>query len=464
MNTLIHTPTASPRPAGGFIVKATRNIPSRVWSCVGLTFGLLLAAEVQAQTLTLRELLEASSNTHPSVRAVRFQSDAAGDGVEVAKRQYWPTLSVQAEGKSASSGGARLLRVEQTLWNGGLTGASVKGAEISLDMARSRVSIQQQKMALQVGSAWQALWSAQGRLQVAQASLRQLSRFEQMMIRRVQAELSVPVELELVRARLLQARVDASRAQTDIQTTTERLEQLTRLKGIREKLGALPVGQTAQTFDAAIARLQSAINTQIDDLVSNQPEVRLAQEEIESARQQVEVRKAQAMPQAYARLDQSLTGRRDTSAYLGINYTTGAGFSAFLEAQALDKRAQAAEQNAESAALEMRQTLIVDMSELQNARLRLEALSDAVRGADTVLESYERQFVANRKSWQDLMNAVRELGQNEAARVDAETQLVGALIRVQLRVDPANVDPAIEAKAVSRTDKSGVHAVEMKTR
>lgn len=427
-----------------------------------LLLGLLAAS--QAHALTLRELLQASAAAHPTVRAARFQSDAAVDGVDVAKRQYWPTLSVQAEGKSVASGASRLLRVEQTLWNGGLTGAGVKGAEISLDIARTKVDIQQQKLALQIGAAWQSLWSAQGRRQVAETSLKQLGRFEQMMRRRVQAELSVPVELELVRARVLQARVDASRAQTDIQTTIERLEQLTRMRDLRSALGVLPVGQEVEAFDRHIARLQSTINVEIDEVVLRQPEVRLAHEETLYARQQVEVRKAQALPQAYARIDQSLSGRRETNAYVGINYTTGAGFSAFLEAQALDKRAQAAEQSAEAADLEARQSLTADMRELQNARLRLEALNEAVRGSETVLDSYERQFVASRKSWQELMNAVRELGQNESARVDAETQLVGALIRLQLRVDPYALDSSVDPKPLLGPDRNQATPVEVKTR
>jgi adhesin transport system outer membrane protein len=414
--------------------------------------GLLAASQVHA--VNLRELLIASVSTHPSVRALNLQTEAAGDSVEATQRQYWPNLSVQADSLSVASGGARLLRLEQTLWNGGLTGANVKGAEINLAISQAKVAMQQQKMALQVGAVWQALWSAQGRLAVAQDSLKQLSRFESMMSRRVQAELSVPVELELVRARMLQSKVDASRAQTDIKSSIERLEQLTRMTNLRTSLGPLPVGQAAPAFDPPIARLQSALTTQMDAIIARQPEVRLALDETTYALQLVEIRKAQAMPQAYARLEQSLSRRRDNSVYVGLNYSTGAGFSTFLETQALAKKALAAEQGVETAQLEARQSLVLDLSELQNARNRLDALTESVQGASTVLDSYERQFVANRKSWQDLMAAVRELSQSEAARVEAETQLVGALIRIQLKVDPNDIHPVVETRSTKGTVKS----------
>jgi adhesin transport system outer membrane protein len=429
-----------------------RSLGQKTWRSVSLAMGLLAASQVHA--VNLRELLIASVSTHPSVRALNLQTEAAGDSVEATQRQYWPNLSVQADSLSVASGGARLLRLEQTLWNGGLTGANVKGAEINLAISQAKVAMQQQKMALQVGAVWQALWSAQGRLAVAQDSLKQLSRFESMMSRRVQAELSVPVELELVRARMLQSKVDASRAQTDIKSSIERLEQLTRMTNLRTSLGPLPVGQAAPAFDPPIARLQSALTTQMDAIIARQPEVRLALDETTYALQLVEIRKAQAMPQAYARLEQSLSRRRDNSVYVGLNYSTGAGFSTFLETQALAKKALAAEQGVETAQLEARQSLVLDLSELQNARNRLDALTESVQGASTVLDSYERQFVANRKSWQDLMAAVRELSQSEAARVEAETQLVGALIRIQLKVDPNDIHPVVETRSTKGAVKS----------
>jgi adhesin transport system outer membrane protein len=360
-------------------------------------------------------------------------------------------VSVQAESGNASSTASRSLRVEQTLWNGGLTKNEVGSAEIKLNISRSKVELQKQKQALQVGAAWQALWSAQGRQRVAQTSQVQLRRFESMMRRRVEGELSVPVELELVRARLLQAKVDASRAQADSRSAIERLEQLTGIKGLQKDIGILPVGLPVATFAPSIDRLQAAL-VQVDSVVDRQPEVRLAREEILYARQQVNVRQSQIAPQAYARLDQPLSGGQKARAYVGMTYSTGAGFSSFLEVEALSKRAQAAEQTAESAAQDVRINLTVDMTELLNARERLGALTDAVRGADTVLESYERQFVANRKSWQDLMNAVRELAQNEAARVEAETQLIGALLRVQLRVDPSAIDERIAVGSAETSD------------
>jgi adhesin transport system outer membrane protein len=61
------------------------------------------------------------------------------------------------------------------------------------------------------------------------------------------------------------------------------------------------------------------------------------------------------------------------------------------------------------------------------------ALDKSVQGSRAVLESYGRQFTAGRKTWQDLMNAVRELAQNQYNLVDAHATMVSAMYRLQIR-------------------------------
>jgi len=51
-----------------------------------------------------------------------------------------------------------------------------------------------------------------------------------------------------------------------------------------------------------------------------------------------------------------------------------------------------------------------------------------------VLKSYQRQFQAGRKSWQDLLNAARELAQTQYALADARSAFQGAMYRMQIRL------------------------------
>ena len=74
-----------------------------------------------------------------------------------------------------------------------------------------------------------------------------------------------------------------------------------------------------------------------------------------------------------------------------------------------------------------------EQEEFINARSRLVSLEKSVAGSDKVLESYQRQFQAGRKSWLDLLNAVRELAQNQYALADARASMVAAMNRLQIR-------------------------------
>jgi len=131
-----------------------------------------------------------------------------------------------------------------------------------------------------------------------------------------------------------------------------------------------------------------------------------------------------------------LPGNPDTSltAFVGLRYTPGAGFANIVEAQAINTRILSTEQSVEAVLRETLQSMQNDREEFTNARVRLASLDQSVKGSDKVLESYQRQFQAGRKSWLDLLNAVRELAQNQYALADAKASMAAAMLRLQIRM------------------------------
>jgi outer membrane protein, adhesin transport system len=83
---------------------------------------------------------------------------------------------------------------------------------------------------------------------------------------------------------------------------------------------------------------------------------------------------------------------------------------------------------------EATESLLTDRDEFNSSRIRMQALEKAVKGSEAVLQSYGRQFNASRKTWLDLMNAVRELAQNQYALVDSQASMNAALYRLQVRM------------------------------
>ena len=189
-------------------VRSKRSPESLALRLTTLTTALLLATGAQA--MTLPELLRAAAATHPTVQSARQSVNAATEDVEAVRRQYWPTVSAALEqGRVTSIGGpTRLLRADQTLWDFGRIEANVAASEHTVDATTAALEGQQQAIGLQVIEAWRTLQGSHGRLRISEEMLRRLQAHESMMLRRVAGELSTQVDLDLVRSRILQGRVE----------------------------------------------------------------------------------------------------------------------------------------------------------------------------------------------------------------------------------------------------------------
>ena len=401
---------------------------SRVMTLVAFS-ALLACAGAGAQTLD--ELRAAARNNHPAIKSARLGVDAAGKEVDAASARYLPSLSIVLEGrgKDLVAEPSRYLRLEQNVWDGGATAAGVDLAKQSAELARSRVPEQEQDIDLQVISAWQTLQSANGRVVVADRLLKLLSDHEAMMTRRVQSELSTQVELQLVQAQVMQARLDRRKALLNASLAKLRLEQLTGIEGPRNTLSS-PASEGVP--DRFAAEAQAFQGTDWAALANRQPTVRRAEKELLAAQSRIETKRSELRPQLYARVDRGLGSGGTTAAFVGVRYSTGAGFAASSEVDALIARAASLEGARDAARLEVLQAMLNDANEIQENLQRYKSLVVLVESARQIHESYVRQFTAAKKSWLDVMNAMRELSQNEYALNDVQHNFFGLLQRLRV--------------------------------
>ena len=401
---------------------------SRVMTLVAFS-ALLACAGAGAQTLD--ELRAAARNNHPAIKSARLGVDAAGKEVDAASARYLPSLSIVLEGggKDLVAEPSRYLRLEQNVWDGGATAAGVDLAKQSAELARSRVPEQEQDIDLQVISAWQTLQSANGRVVVADRLLKLLSDHEAMMTRRVQSELSTQVELQLVQAQVMQARLDRRKALLNASLAKLRLEQLTGIEGPRNTLSS-PASEGVP--DRFAAEAQAFQGTDWAALANRQPTVRRAEKELLAAQSRIETKRSELRPQLYARVDRGLGSGGTTAAFVGVRYSTGAGFAASSEVDALIARAASLEGARDAARLEVLQAMLNDANEIQENLQRSKSLVVSVESSRQIHESYVRQFTAAKKSWLDVMNAMRELSQNEYALNDVQHNFFGLLQRLRV--------------------------------
>ena len=407
----------------------------------GADYKTTLAPSVQivgvqsasARVLSLAYLLDQAAQAHPTLQAARLDVRASAEDLQAVQRQRWPTVSAVLETKSTNTTvtSTRALRLEQNLWDGGRTSARIREAEANISVNEARIYIQNQTLSMQIVNAWQNLLSADGRIQVARDTLDQLDKYRQQMTRRVTADVSPPIDLELVQSRILQTEVELTQARNARQIALGKLEQYSGVEGLSRLQQRAPVAPgLAQTEQAAnqLAALDWF------DVASQHPDVHKARKDAQVAQQRIDAKRAEQWPQVYLRLDQPIGAtNNDLTGFVGLRYTPGAGLATGVEAQALASRAASLEQTVDTAMRNVLEAMYADRDELSTSRTRMLALDKSVQGSRNVLESYGRQFTAGRKTWQDLMNAVRELAQNQYNLVDAHAGMVSAMYRLQIR-------------------------------
>ena len=431
--------------------KYSKNNQPRRWAlaCLALAFlgfpawGQTETTNQNLPSFTVEALYAAANLTHPLLQAARLEAQAGTIDVAAIERQRWPTLSavVESDTGNTSSLPSHSLRVQQIVWDAGLVSSRVTEAENQVTISKLRVQLQQRQIFLQISNAWQSMWAAHARVQVAQKTMDRLNGFRVQMQRRVDAEASSRIDLVFANSRQLQTQVELEAAQRNLKVALLKLEQLSGEANLRQRLPALAPFPALPSAAPFLQQLQ-----QIDwvDLAVRAPAVQIARSDVVSAHNRLRTKEAEKWPQLYVRLDVPIgnnyfNANNSTVVFAGLSYTPGAGFANVVEAQALSTRVAKSEQGVEVAMKDIQETMQNDREEFLNAYAQISTLEKSVAGSDMVLASFERQFQANRKTWLDLLNQVRELAQNEYALVDAQASLVGSRLRLEINMAPTTL-------------------------
>ena len=389
--------------------KYSKNNQPRRWAlaCLALAFlgfpawGQTEATNQNLPSFTVEALYAAANLTHPLLQAARLEAQAGTIDVAAIERQRWPTLSavVESDTGNTSSLPSHSLRVQQIVWDAGLVSSRVTEAENQVTISKLRVQLQQRQIFLQISNAWQSMWAAQARVQVAQKTMDRLNGFRVQMQRRVDAEASSRIDLVFANSRQLQTQVELDAAQRNLKVALLKLEQLSGEANLRQRLPALAPFPALPSAAPFLQQLQ-----QIDwvDLAVRAPAVQIARSDVVSAHNRLRTKEAEKWPQLYVRLDVPIgnnyfNANNSTVVFAGLSYTPGAGFANVVEAQALSTRVAKSEQGVEVAMKDIQETMQNDREEFLNAYAQISALEKSVTGSDMVLASFERQFQANRR-------------------------------------------------------------------
>jgi adhesin transport system outer membrane protein len=381
----------------------------------------------------IESLLNRALDRNPAVRATVAQAEAADQDIGVAKLGLWPSIQLSGEANTAGNGTA--LVVEQPLWSAGAITSRIDEARRLSDVSKAQIDVSRGQIGLRIVDAWQSLMDASASLRVYQESLVQYERYEALMRRRVEAQVSAAIELQLLASRTLQARVDVNEARTLQRVALSRLEQI-----VGDKIDAEQQAQLARILSADAMQSVASVKA-LETLLSyldQHPSVRRARHETEVAEERLIQQRAQAWPQVVLRYRRQLSGTvatgtdRDQVA-IALNYAPGSGFSTLARANADAQRLVGFELATDAIVQDLNEQVRVEWEGLRRDIDRQGVQNQAIISAREVLASYERQFTAGRKSWLDVLNALRELTQSEIRLAQAQASATAGLYRLRLR-------------------------------
>jgi len=413
-------------------------VTKNVFACaMALSGGL---APVLAPAQVLESLVTAALQSHPAGVGQRALVASAEASLESAKWQFFPTPSVSVE--SASTSGSdpsyrgnpqvATFRLQQPLWSGGRLAAGVDKAQAGVSLSQASNQEVRQQLALKVLQSYSEWLSAHLKTLANEASLITHQRLREQVQRRIDEGVSAQSDLVLAQSRLdaITADVIASVAQRDI--ALSRLGQL--------------VGQPVQVkaLEAAIARPRALLEspqTLLERALAISPTVQKAKHQAQVQLAVVSERSADLQPEFYARLEHQYgnfsysTAVPETRMFVGVTSRLGAGLSSASNVQAARTQYEAAMAEIDVQSRLVTDQVSADQALAASAESRMASVQASLVSAKELSESYDRQFLAGRKSWLDVMNAARELAQTETLLADLMSTRVIVTWRLALSAD-----------------------------
>jgi len=364
-----------------------------------------------------------AADTHPLVEAADAEYRALDSEYRGARWLRFPSLSVEALGATGGSsvsdqdGIALNAAIEQPIWAGGRIGGEIHRARASRSAGADRVSEARREIILLVVSAYYDFVLAAERHAVLTDSLEQHNLLLQAIGRRVSQEVSPRADLTLGRSRTAQVELDLAGAQELRESARLRLLELTGGMSIDPMLPPSGLSDVLPEEELALG-----------EALACSPSLDALTDLVEVAEADKDIARAQLFPQVLLQLSQNeITGTR---AAVVLRAQTGNGLSQLAAIDSSDARIQRAMAEFGEEERRLREALRRDYILNRAARQRIESGVLAADAATQIIASYQRQFIAGRRSWLDVMNAVREAASARLSESDARVATAASTARI----------------------------------
>jgi adhesin transport system outer membrane protein len=396
-----------------------------------ILISLLISWGAHAQGLY--ESIEQALDSNPQIRLALAKVMEAELAQKSAGQQYMPTASVRFEGVERSSSDAvyagdksqKTLSLQQPLYTfGKITAINERSAQ-ELQFTKDALNESRLQLSYQVIQAWGELYAAALRQDILGKSRQEHVRLSEQVGRRVEEGVAAQAELVLTVGRIRQVEAQLANEKLRMLTAQSRLELLTNRK---YKL-------LAPKIEAQNAVHLSHLDS--ESLVTEHPTLQKLSRRIASVSQEARQKNAEMYPEVYVRFDRQYGNYtlRNTDpsnrVFIGMSTNLGPGVSSYYTAVSAAKKLDQVHAERDIETNNVREAVRKDLLVVLQSPSRINALTDSYQASVSTFDSFERQFSSGKKSWLEVMNAVREKVQSEVELLDAQINL--ALAEAKLR-------------------------------
>lgn len=394
--------------------------------CIRAFCALCFGWCVPGLTQSLPSLIEGVLASHPSVRSQLAQGESAKQAVDAAQWQFYPTPSVGFEQVDANPSdpnypnfgdkNVTTLRLQQPLWTGGRLTAGLNKAQAGVLSSQATLEGTRQDLALRVVQIYSDWYGALLKRQAFDKSLQAHQTLRAQIVRRIGNGYSPQSDLVLLEGRQQQTEADQSAARAQEQSALARLSQMSG--------HALQTQDLAQSPSAALELEESPLDL-IEQAQTFSPSIVKLQAQARMADSEVSERKADLSPELYLRAERQYGNFTSPNSapinryFVGFSSRFGAGLSSLSQVGGAQARYEAALADIDSTRVGLGEQVQADFAQAELGQARLVALQASLVSSDNIAKAWGRQFVAGRKTWLDVMNAVREQAQLETQIADA---------------------------------------------